>query len=1048
MPLNTPRTHPKSPPLRNTCVLLLVWMLAAFLLPASTRAQDRATTGKITGQVTDTTGGVLPGAAVRAVNLDTGLVRTGVSDDSGTYSVVLLPPGSYDVGVELADFGAAELEDVTLTVGAVRTINFSLAPAGVAQTVTVTAEPSVVETTTDTSDTALDSQAISNLPINGRRFHDFVTLTPTAQVEPQRGQISLAGQRGINGNVSIDGADYNQPFFGGIRGGERSQFTFTIPQEAVQEFRVVKAGYSPEFGRSSGGLINAITKSGTNTPRGSAFYLLRSEQLAARNAFGQDAAPTQHQFGGSLGGALARDRTFFFVAYEQQEFKASREVRFARLDNFTPTAASREGFDHYHGLETPFQVTNDAKAWLARIDFNLPGGNSFNVRYNGSTNQALNSDGVGNVITPTTHRSLETNGTEEDATQTVVGQFTSVTSAGLLFELRGQYSREDRPRSANALKPLVDLSLGEFGTRSFRPTTQFDWRAQAAGNLTWLVDGHSLKAGFDYNHVFIDQKFGFFQNGGYLVFGSDVETTLDIIGIGGAIPNRFDSPSLVYLQQIGNLKASFATDEVGLFLQDRWRVAPTLTVNFGLRWDGQFNPTPDAGNEFLVDHLRGVTFPGGRQVDPTTIPSSGSQFGPRAGLAWDPAGDARTVVRGFAGVYYARTPLLLLAAPINNFGVPPGDLSVALPFPAPEGSPHVTLYHQMKLIGIDLNQRSLDNLPTLAPDQITAIAEALGIENNPFAGARVTMVDSGFRNPMARQVGGGLQREIRPGWSLGADLLVVDTTRLERNRDLNVPLSAVRPDDPAERPFFGLRSGTRRPIPGLDSVTVRESTAKALYRALTISSEFRHSWGQLSAHYVLSKNESSDDNERDAGEISYENGYDLASEYGPSLLDRRHQFHAQSIVMLPGAVDLATGMHVLSSAPFDARMGADSNEDRGGADRPYRAPGVPFTRNAFRNKPTADINFRVQKRFPLGESGHALLSLEFFNLLNLDNVTLNQWFSTVANYCSDSSDLACGLSGQPTNPNFAQTRGQDGQYLTGNIPGPPFQVQIGFRLLF
>ena len=370
---------------------------------------------------------------------------------------------------------------------------------GVLPGVTVSAETSVVETTTDTSDVTLDSQAISNLPINGRRFHDFVSLTPTAQVEPQRGQISLAGQRGINGNISIDGADYNQPFFGGIRGGERSQFTFTIPQEAIREFRVVKAGYSPEFGRSTGGLVNAITKSGANDTSGTAFYLLRPEQLAARNAFGQEAAPTQHQFGGSLGGALARNRAFYFVAYEQQEFKAPREVRFARLD----------------------------------------------VRYNGSTNQALNSDGVGGVIVPTTNRSLETNGTEEDSTQTVVGQFTSVPSSDFLFELRGQYSREDRPRSANALEPLVDLSLGEFGTRSFRPTTQYDWRAQAGGNATWLAGGHSIKAGFDYNHVFIDQEFGFYQNGGYLVFGSDVETTLDIIGVGGAVPNRFDSPSLL-----------------------------------------------------------------------------------------------------------------------------------------------------------------------------------------------------------------------------------------------------------------------------------------------------------------------------------------------------------------------------------------------------------------------------------------------------------------------------------------------------------------------
>ena len=1028
----------------SVCFALIV----VSLFSMAALAQNRATTAEITGRVEDAAGGVLPGGTVTVVNLDNGLTRSAVSDGTGAYSVMLLPPGRYDVRAELPGFSAGKLDKVTMTVGASRTVNFALQPEGVAEEVTVTAQTSAVETTTDTSDVTLDRQAISNLPINGRRFHDFVSLTPTAQIEPQRGQISLAGQRGINGNVSIDGADYNQPFFGGIRGGERSQFTFTIPQEAIREFRVVKAGYSPEFGRSTGGIVNAITESGTNATHGSAFYLLRPEQFAARNAFGQEAAPTQHQFGGSLGGPLVRDRVFYFAAYEQQEFKAPREVRFARLDGFTPTPGSREGYDHYRGLETPFEVTNDARAWLGRVDVNLPRGNRLNVRYNGSANRALNSDGVGGVITPTTSRSLETNGTEEDSTQTAVGQFMSAPSSNLLFELRGQYSREDRPRSANALKPLVDLSLGEFGTRSFRPTTQFDWRAQAGGNLTWLAGAHGVKAGFDYNHVFIDQTFGFFQNGGYLVFGSDVETTLDIIGGGGAIPNRFDSRSLTYLQQIGNLKTSFATDEIGLFVQDEWRAAPTLTVNYGLRWDGQFNPAPDADNDMLLGQLRGVTFPIGRTVDPTKIPSSSLQFGPRAGFAWDPTGGAKTVVRGFAGIYYARTPLLLLAGPMNNFRVPPGDVTVALPFRVPPENPNDTLYEQMKLIGIDLNERTLDTLPTLTPDQMTAIATALGIDNNPFAGTRVTMIREDFTNPMARQVGAGVQHEISPGWSLGADVLIVDTIRLERNRDLNVPLPTVRSDDPAQRPFFGLRSGTARPVPGLDSVTVRESTASALYRALTVRSEIRRPWGQFNAYYVLSKNESNDDNERWAGGVSYENGYDLASEYGPSTLDRRHQFHVTGVVMLPGAVDFSTGMHLLSGAPFDARMGTDSNQDRGGADRPYSAPGVPFTRNAFRDEPIADINLRVQKRFSLGGTRQALVSLEFFNLFNRDNVTLNQGFSTVANYCASSRDLACGLGGRPSNLNFAQTRGGDGEYLTGNIPGPPLQMQIGFRLVF
>lgn len=1023
-------------------------LAAAVLLQAPALAQNRATTAEITGLIEDATGGVLPGVAVTVTNRDDGLVRTGVSGGAGVYDVALLPPGVYDVEAVLDGFGPGTIDGVTLTVGARRTIHFTLSPAGVAEEITVTAATSAVETTTDTSDVTVDSEAISNLPINGRRFHDFVALTPTAQVDPQRGQISLAGQRGINGNVSIDGADYNQPFFGGIRGGERSRFAFTIPQEAIREFRVVKAGYSPEFGRSTGGLVNAITKSGTNTASGSAFYLLRPEQLAARNAFGQEAAPTQHQFGGSMGGPIAPSRAFWFAAYEQQEFRAPREVRFARLGGFTPTAASREGFDHYKGHETPFEVTNDARAWLVRVDVNLARASRVNVRYNGSTNRALNADGVGNVITPHTSRSLQTNGTEEDSTQTVVGQYTSAPSSDLLFELRGQYSREDRPRFANAAAPLVDLALGEFGTRSFRPTTQFDWRAQAGGNVTWLAGGHAVKAGFDYNHVFIDQQFGFFQNGGYLVFGSDPEATLDVIGVGGAVPNRFDSRAAIYLQQIGNLRAAFATDEVGLFVQDEWRVAPTLTVNFGLRWDGQFNPAPPADNRVLLDQLRGAALPLGRTVDPAAIPNSAGQFGPRVGFAWDPAGAARTVVRGFAGIYYARTPLLLLAGPMNNFRVPPGDLTVALPFRPPPGSPHDTVYDQMRLIGIDLNQRSLGDLPTLTADQLTAIAAALGVESNPYAGGRVTLVGEEFRNPMARQFGGGVQHELRPGWSAGADVLVVDTVHLHRNRDFNVPLPTVRPDDPAQRSFFGLRSGTARPVPGLDSVTVRESTASALYRALTVSSEVRRGWGQLSAYYVLSKSESNDDNERSAVAVQYENAYDLRPEYGPSLLDRRHQFRANGVVTLPAAVDVATSLYVLSGAPFDARTGTDSNEDRGGVDRPYAAPGVPFGRNAFRDRPLADVNLRVQKRFSLGGSRQALVSLELFNLFNLDNVTLDQEYSTVANYCAAAGDLACGLSGQPTNPDFAQTRGADGEYLPGNVPGPPFQVQVGFRLLF
>ena len=160
-----------------------------------------------------------------------------------------------------------------------------------------------------------------------------------------------------------------------------------------------------------------------------------------------------------------------------------------------------------------------------------------------------------------------------------------------------------------------------------------------------------------------------------------------MLSVGGPTPNRFDVPSsgapttTTYDRQLGNLLLNFDTDEIAFFAQDSWRLTPNFTVNYGVRWEGAFNPTPEANNDFMLNAVRGFTFPLGRTIDPTQIPDQLNQWGPRLGFAWDPTGDGRTVVRGHSGLYYARTPALLWAAPMNNFRVPPGDLSVRLPLP-------------------------------------------------------------------------------------------------------------------------------------------------------------------------------------------------------------------------------------------------------------------------------------------------------------------------------------------------------------------------------
>ena len=434
------------------CAMLVTAL--ALAVPALARSQSQATTGEINGRVLDAQGAVLPGVTVTSRNTQTGLVRSVVTNEQGVFALPLLPTGTYEVTVELPGFATFK-QTVPITVGSTITINPTLQVAGLSEQVVVSGAAPIVETSATVRTTTVDEEAIRNLPINGRRFQDFITLTPTVQVDTSRGQLSFAGQRGINANVSIDGADYNQPFFGGIRGGERSNTAFTIPQEAIKEFQVVASGYSAEFGRSTGGLVNAITKSGTNAQQGSLFYVNRNREWAERNAFGQSAAPTQQQFGGSIGGPIMQNRLFYFGAAELQRVKNTRNVVFS-LTGITPSAENQEAYDFFKGLEEPFDATNDAEAILGRVDYQMDGGSRLAMRYSFSNNEAENANASGNALSDTTISAVSNNGTERDRTNTFVGEYTSALRANVLMELRGQYSRESRPRDANALNAAAD----------------------------------------------------------------------------------------------------------------------------------------------------------------------------------------------------------------------------------------------------------------------------------------------------------------------------------------------------------------------------------------------------------------------------------------------------------------------------------------------------------------------------------------------------------------------------------------------------------------
>ncbi len=1034
----------------------LAGLAAVCLLAQPAFPQSQATTGEVRGTVSDSTGAVLPGATVVLSDASRGISRTVVTNSNGTFVAPLLPPGTYEMTATLAGFQSTKHKGIQVTVGSQVSVNMSMGVSGQTDEITVEGGASAVETSSSVRTSTLDETAISSLPINGRRFQDFVTLTPTVQVDPQRGQLSLAGQRGINANVSIDGADHNQPFFGGIRGGERSNNAFTVPQEAIQEFQVVASGYTAEFGRSSGGIVNAITKSGSNSFRGSAFYLNRNRDWADDNAFGQAAAPTQQQFGGSVGGPLKKDKAYFFAAYEQQTFENTREVLFSSLAGFTPTATTQEAFNYYESLETPFIATNDAWTILGRIDYQLGQNHRLNFRYTHSENEALNSNATGNALDPNTISALSNNGTEKDNTNVFVGQLTSVLKPSLLLEARAQYAREQRPRLANDEATNVTNAIGRYGTVNFLPTTQQDWTAGGNVNVSLIRNRHTFKVGAEYRHTYADQNFGFNQFGTFNVSGQTA-AVLEIMGVGGPTANRYDSTAVTYDRQMGNLVAAFASDDVAVFAQDAWKVTPSLTLNYGLRWEGNFNPNPEANNEFLLSRVRNFVSPvDGRTVDPTQIPDQLDQWGPRLGFAWDPKQDGRTVVRGYTGLYYARTPTLVYAGPMNNYRTPAGDLSLRLPFTVP-GNPNNTVYKQLLLIGVDLNRFPIGQEPVLTQDQMLAIASALGLTPNPAVGSGPISVDSGFKNPRAFQLGFGAQREVTSGVTLGLEGVYVKTERLERNRELNIAPPVVRATDPAQRPFFN-RPGTPRPISDLGALQVRESTAESKYQAMTVSGRVQKRWGHINVFYVLSKSESDDDNERDAGGPAYQNTYNMADEWGLARLDRTHQFNGWAIFFLPARFELTTGFRLLSGRPITAAIGADANADQQNSttnfvalDRPFSAPGVSFPRNSFRNTAFKEVNLRLQWKLMIRGSQSLIFSAEAFNVFNWDNIELAG--TTVQNYCAAPVPLNCGF-GEPTNPNFLSLVDQNpastrqGQLLLSNNPGSPRQLQLGIRFQF
>src|SRR5947199_5073983 len=327
-------------------VLFLAWVPAVF-------AQSQATTGVIAGIVTDEGGGVLPGATVTLRNTETNFEKVVVTGPDGSFRAVLLPLGPYRVTVDLQGFAKVVREGTDLGVG--QTINLKI-PLQVAAAgeVTVTAEAPVVETTRAEGSVRIDPKSIESLPNNGRNFLDYTKLTPGVTVVqgPDGDELSINGQKGISNNVSVDGADFNNPFFGEQRGGQRPPFTFNL--DAVQEVVVVADGANAEFGRSMSGFVNVVTKSGTNDLAGTAHVTFKNDSLSSqpKNPDGTTSpkfSSSQTQTGFTIGGPIVRDRLFYFGALDIQKASSTKQTDPNRIEQRVVDALASLGSPNDNG---------------------------------------------------------------------------------------------------------------------------------------------------------------------------------------------------------------------------------------------------------------------------------------------------------------------------------------------------------------------------------------------------------------------------------------------------------------------------------------------------------------------------------------------------------------------------------------------------------------------------------------------------------------------------------------------------------------------------
>jgi carboxypeptidase family protein/TonB-dependent receptor-like protein len=611
------------------------WMLLILFVGIGSPAAAQSGSGvaAIEGTVSDPDNRPIPSALVAIVSSETGFERIVFTDARGRYFASAMPVSSYAIDVVVTGFARVHQDAVRLTVGETNTINFTMKIASITENVTVSGTIPRLDKDETATGSIVGAREVSDLPIRGRDFTEFAQLAPAITQESDRNGLVIAGQRSINSNIAIDGADFNDALQGNQRGGNEGVFFF--PQAAVREFQVIRSGANVEVGRTNGGFVNVVTKSGTNEVHGEGFYYDREKVLTSPDAFGRRLNNQQSQAGASIGGPLSEDRAFFFAAAEHSLLQAPYAVQFdAQAPGVTVPA-------DLLALQGEQRSTNRPTAVFGRADVAV-GSGLLNVQ---GTYTRLRGENF-NFDTLQINQAVTTNFMRKSESLGLKAGLTWVFGAGVLNEVRGQIATDNRDEIPNQKSALVSITgFGNLGGDSGRPRAYATTRYEATDQLSATWGAHRFRFGFDYNRNDIGQQREDNIQGRY-----DYKSLPDYLA--GRI-SRYRQTVLVFDPNDAFFQGT--QQEIAAYAQDKMNLGENVTLNLGFRWEGQWNPQPTKPNPAI----------------PYTayIPNDLKQWQPRAGIAWDVTGAGRTVVRVTAGMYDARTPATLFQRVFTDNGI-------------------------------------------------------------------------------------------------------------------------------------------------------------------------------------------------------------------------------------------------------------------------------------------------------------------------------------------------------------------------------------------